>query len=491
MLTLITGSTAIPLRCDDYYIRELPTGVDELQFSVSIWDEDYVSITEESVIIEESDGKKARYIVKGIDGGDSTATIKAIIDLEDWTVGMLIDYNSGDVTPATLINAIKPAGWTVTDNSAITDTATVEEPGGTPFDILTACQTAYTGLSYRFDNINKNIQLWDLYNGQNLGAFTTRELNLKAVQYKGKSNKLVTRLYPYGRDGLSIAEVNNGLTYIDNNTYTDKVISAYWQSDSFTIAQNLKDAAIEHLKELAVPERAFSCDVVDLAATNPEKYSALSFPLFSQVALIDETRANTKIMHRVSERWRYPMHPDKNKVILSNAPKRITVQVIEALKPVTSERIAQGAVTRGRIGGSAVSTPKIADDAVTVNKIINGAVVTEKIADDAVTTNKVLNKAIELAKLSEELQIFYADIIAANAIYSAVIANDGSVTTSSLTTNYLYVDGTQYIGGSTQLLDKNTTYSLEYNSYGDYYYLDSYNSDHNLYVYGLKPVSNS
>ena len=78
-------------------------------------------------------------------------------------------------------------------------------------------------------------------------------------------------------------------------------------------------------------------------------------------------------------------------MILSNAPKRITVQVLEALKPVTSDRIAQGAVTRGRIGGSAVSTPKIADDAVTVNKIINGAVVTEKIANDAVTTNKVLN----------------------------------------------------------------------------------------------------
>ena len=44
MLTLYTGGEAVPLHIDDYYIKELASGLDELCFSLSIWDDEYQMI---------------------------------------------------------------------------------------------------------------------------------------------------------------------------------------------------------------------------------------------------------------------------------------------------------------------------------------------------------------------------------------------------------------------------------------------------------------
>ena len=95
MLTLITPSGGVPLRVDDYYIKELASGLDELCFSISIWDEQYQAIQEESSIFEQSDGKSAYYLVKAIDGGVNTANIKCQIDLDEWRETFNLAYDSG------------------------------------------------------------------------------------------------------------------------------------------------------------------------------------------------------------------------------------------------------------------------------------------------------------------------------------------------------------------------------------------------------------
>ena len=167
--------------------------------------------------------------------------------------------------------------------------------------------------------------------GTNLGAFVTRDLNLKKTEYKGKSTGFATRLYAYGKDDLSIASVNSGLPYVDDHTYSDRIVCAYWKDERYTVAENLKAAAQERLAELAVPSRSFECDVVDLAKTNPEKYSELDFVMFSVVSLIDQTRSGQKIDHIVVERWIYPNAPQNNKVILSTVAPRIQSQVTQII----------------------------------------------------------------------------------------------------------------------------------------------------------------
>ena len=50
MLTVYTAAGAIPLEIDDYYIKELASGLDELVFSISIWNPHYQAIQEETNI---------------------------------------------------------------------------------------------------------------------------------------------------------------------------------------------------------------------------------------------------------------------------------------------------------------------------------------------------------------------------------------------------------------------------------------------------------
>lgn len=336
MLTLLTPGGSVPLKVDDYYIRELASGLDELNFSISVWDDDYTLIQEESSIKEESDGSACFYLVKAIDGGKDRATVKCQIDLDEWKSAMVIDYNSGSNTFPAIVNAVKPTGWTIVNDSGIVGARTIKLDAATPMDVLEQCRSTYSGATYRFDNVNKVVTLKNLNTGPNLGAFVTRDLNLKENNYKGKSTKFATRLYAYGKDNMSFASINGGKPYVDNFDYSSRVICAYWRDERYTIPQNLLADAQAKLAEMAVPQRSFDCNVVDLARTNPEKYSELDFKLFSFVGLIDQTRSNAKINHQVVELWRFPFYPEKNKVVLSTVAPRIQSQVTQIVNSITN-----------------------------------------------------------------------------------------------------------------------------------------------------------
>lgn len=335
MLTLYTGAGAVPLQIDDYYVKELASGLDELCFSISIWDDAYPLIQEESSIREESPDGAANYLVKAIDGGKSSANIKCQLDLDEWKTSIYVGYNSGSKTVGEVVADILPTGWTLSNQSGISYRRTIHMDAPTPLEILEMCRSTYSGITFRFDNIARVVTIVNMTTGQNLGAFATRDLNLKKNDYKGKSTGFATRLYAYGKNGLSFADINGGKPYVENHSYSDRVVCAYWSDERYTIAANLLIDAQTKLAAMAVPQRSFDCDVVDLAAADPEKYGFLSFPLFSVVSLVDQTRAAGKVEHRVTERWRYPYHPERNKVILSTSAPRIQQQLSQIIQTVT------------------------------------------------------------------------------------------------------------------------------------------------------------
>lgn len=336
MLTLITSSGGVPLHVDDYYVRELASGLDELCFTITIWDDQYPMIQEESSIYEQSDGKGAYYLVKAIDAGGETASVKCQIDIDDWKSALVLDYESGSNTFPQIVTAVKPTGWAVNNESGITGARTIRLSAATPYDVLEHCRSTFSGATYRFDNVNKIVTLKNLKTGPNLGAFVTRDLNLKENNYKGKSTGFATRLYAYGKDDMSFASINGGLPYVDDHTYSDRVICSYWKDERYTIPQNLLADAKAKLAEMAIPQRSFDCDVIDLAKTNPEKYSEQDFVLFSFVGLIDQTRSGTKINHQIVELWRYPYMPQNNKVVLSTVAPRIQSQVTQIVQSITN-----------------------------------------------------------------------------------------------------------------------------------------------------------
>lgn len=61
--------------------------------------------------------------------------------------------------------------------------------------------------------------------------------------YTGKSTALVTRLYPVGAHGLTIGDVNGGKNYVENFSYTDRVICKVWKDERYEIPEHLMAAA--------------------------------------------------------------------------------------------------------------------------------------------------------------------------------------------------------------------------------------------------------
>ena len=73
-----------------------------------------------------------------------------------------------------------------------------------------------------------------------------------------------------------------------------------------------------------------------------------------------------------------------------------------ATDSVTTAKIVGGAVTDAKLATDAVTTVKVADDAITSAKIADATIVAGNLADSAVTTAKIADDAVTLAKLADE-----------------------------------------------------------------------------------------
>lgn len=314
MLKLLSNENKI-LQVDDFYITEKSTGLDELIFNISIHDENYPYILEEAIVEYEQP-----YIVKAIDGGANTAKVKCQLDLDELKSEMKINYSNNSATLEETVLQALPEGWMFVNESGSVIQRTIEGDY-TPYEILVECANTYD-VAFRFKPKQRTVYAYTLKNFQPLGAFASRELNLKEINYKGKSTEFYTRLYAYGKDGLSFADINDGKEYVDNFIYSNKIVCTVLRDDRYTTAEGLLEAAKKQVETGGIPVRSYECAVYDLAKTNPEMYSFQDFSLFSVVKLIDDIK-QISINYQVVEYQRYPNYPEKNVVTLSTTTAKL------------------------------------------------------------------------------------------------------------------------------------------------------------------------
>ena len=336
MMTIYSGGVGYPLKVDDYYIRELASGLDELIFQISTKDDDFALIKEEAQI---QDRGLNTYLVKQIDAGNDSAKVVCQIDIDAWKSAMYESYTNGSATVYATINSVKPSGWTVVDNSGISTRRTIPTSDTAQPYTVTAWQIVEAACNtwpvrVRIDTAAKRLTIINPATYQSLGAFATKELNLRTLTYKGKSQGFVTRLYAEGAEGLNFASINGGKKYVDNNDYKGGVIiSSFWKDERYTDAASLLADARTKLAAMARPQSSYDCDVIDLAKTNPDMYAIQDFSLFSMVTLMDNN-TQTAVPHQVVERWDYPHYPTQNKIVLSTSVPKIQSQVASVVSSI-------------------------------------------------------------------------------------------------------------------------------------------------------------
>ena len=452
---------------NQYTIKEQFDGINYLTFTLP---EDVV-VHNEDVVFETID--RQEYVVKIINGDYITCELNL-----DGLKAQQTDFSNNSATAGnTLTQALSGTGWTGIDQTGLTSKKTISG-ALTPFDIIQKIAETWDGVTALYNTEQKTVTL--VFPALNTATvtFLTEDLNLRQLDIAGDSSKFCTRIRAEGANGITFASINDGKDYVENYSYSNKVIYGEKIVDNrFTDAQSLLEYAQSKLDAMAVPSLSYECDVVDVASYDGE-YSFLELKMHKAVWLLDKKR-NMRIQHRVVAYERHPANPENNKVTLATV--LITLQ--QAVKnadnitmgtfsgdrladnsvngdkiangAVGSGKLADGSVVNSKLGGYAVSSDKIADGSVINRTIGSGAVDTAELASYAVTNAKIGGNAVDGAKIATDAIInrhltsgsvatttcnstingYFEDIIAANKLLA------GQATITTLKVGTLSVNG--------------------------------------------------
>ncbi|OAO82785.1 hypothetical protein A0O32_0712 [Anoxybacillus flavithermus] len=179
------------------------------------------------------------------------------------------------------------------------------------------------GLEIQWDSMNRIINLVKRI-GSNRGTGFRYRKNLKSVK-RTITPPQATVIYPYGKNGLTIAEVNGGKDYIENyDWYISQGVSLeearkkyrkeyILEDDRFMLAGNLKRYAEDLLKELAFPRISYQVTVLDLSAITGLEED--KFYLGDDVRIYNED-LNLDVTTRILRMKVYPQEPWRNEVEL-------------------------------------------------------------------------------------------------------------------------------------------------------------------------------
>ena len=335
MLELITsgGSVPIPDVDNDYCITHKQSGVDTLHFEISIYADVFPQLAEESYIYESSE--QQTYVIRGISAVSETADVDCEINLDAWRDRVYVGYYNNTAAVATTMDAIVPSDWKMAYEVQDTQRRSVNlDAGGTPLDIALAAQESY-GCAMRFDTKAKTCTV--LYPDRHTvsGTMLTESAGMRRKPSRtGKSTDLVTRIYPIGADGLTIGSVNSGKNYVENHTYTDKIIWQVWKDERYEDAANLMQDAQAMVDSLATPAVSWEVDLCDLYRADPATWADHKIELHQRVQV---AYGSTVITALVVEEAVHPCHPKNNTVSISNVMPS-TISTISSLRKMLNDQ---------------------------------------------------------------------------------------------------------------------------------------------------------
>lgn len=305
--------------------------------------------------------------------------------------------------------------------------------------------------------------------GQDNGVFFISDMNLVNFRKDTNTHKLITRLIPIGKDGLNITSVNGGKDYIDNNTYSDKLLYGLWMQSAYTNPTQLKEDATKWLAEYAKPYITYNIDIIDLYRLNGNQL--FKFNVGDGVTIFDKV-TEEKVSQRVVKIEIYPQDPTRNTLELSNKGKTFSdyFQMIQLMQNMANHFIQTNGSATGTGGTNGSANPNLKDDSIsgnhiqsdsistghiqansiTTDKLVANSITTDKLVANSVTTDKLTANSITSDKIqanSIKTEHLQANIIDANKIHAGAITTDklqaGSVTADKIASNSISTDKLQ------------------------------------------------
>ena len=308
----------------NFHITHKEDGKDVMSFRLDPTHEQYCLLREEAVVRTSQN----EYLIKKIDDDKIDCQLNFNF-LKERTYH---DYRSETQSLLVVLQNHLPSGWTIEGGTSSTIQRTIEFPACTDYDVVMECIKTYA-VKFIWHILEKRLVVVKPELVEPSGEYITTELNLVALNFKGESTSFATRLYAYGKDGMTIADAvidgeRYGLPYVENKSYCDRTICATWVDERYTIPENMYEDAVANLAKMAWPVRSYSCKVKDLAKQDP-RYSFLTFSMHRKLSLLDVTRG-ISVEHQIVEYDEWPDEEDQNTITLNCVQDTIYTSIDKA-----------------------------------------------------------------------------------------------------------------------------------------------------------------
>ena len=433
-------------------IEDNLTGMNELKFSVPATQE---GLELEGYIRIENEHE---YVIKEISTHGHNREVIAIMNVEELIGKVWTTFRSVDTYPTACIREIVAGtGWTVVDNCPPNKRRNLYGTQISSWDLIfLACDV--WGIEVKFDTHNKVITTQEK-GGTDRGTYFMSDLNLKQLMHDSHTHKLITRVIPIGKDGLTIEKVNGGKNYISNHSYSNKVITGIWQSDRYTKAQDLMDDAREYLAEMCVPYESYECKVSDLYRL--EKNPNFEFNVGDVIYLIDNI-TKKKIQQRIIKHTKNLTSPDKDTINLANKSMSFTdyYKRLQLISNMTEQAIgSDGLISNGSIESvdankitgdikaTLIDADTIISEHIKADQILAGHIKADQIYGEHIVSDEIDTRHLKADSIkSEHISAgeIDADHIQAGAIQTGHIdagsINAGHIQSGSINSNHILSD---------------------------------------------------
>lgn len=315
----------------DIYITEEINGEETLEFKLAMNDPKRKELGAEPVEMIAQIGDKRFIIRNPIDTLDSSGKKSTQFFAESlWYElrdAMVVHIESVEDTAFNTIQkvldaSIEPTGWTLY-KAEPTIRRTIRGEWKTVLELLHEIRDQFGG-ELQFDTVDRTISLVNKI-GENNGIRFYYNKNLKSIERSVDTFGLVTRLYVYGKNDMTIRSVNDNVEYLQNTKWVDalklrnRIRIAKWADGRYTIPQNLKDDGQAMLDEASKPNIIYAMEVNDLSMLSGHEHESIG--LGDTVFTVDSELLNLLVESRIMRRRYNVRQPWKTEVEL-NQPKK-------------------------------------------------------------------------------------------------------------------------------------------------------------------------
>ncbi|WMJ78485.1 MULTISPECIES: phage tail protein [unclassified Sedimentibacter] len=219
-----------------------------------------------------------------------------------------------------------------------------------------------------WDSVNKIAHLRDGKQWQNYTGFQIRYAkNMKNIT-RTQSNKIVTKLYCFGKDNLDISSVNDGKMYVADYSYTSREYSAVYSNPDIENAEELKQKGIAELALNCRPKYYYQTKMVDLR-TLPE-YSHEEFALGDMADILNskmniaDTARIIRHKYNVFQPWQCefelgePNERFSKKLKASFNATSVINKTFNSVGEISGKKLVDGSVIANAIADSALDASK-------------------------------------------------------------------------------------------------------------------------------------